>query len=55
MAIRHPQNSLFYKTPRGAHVGDVFMTLIHTCRLCGAGKVPWITSPSWSDMQGKWR
>jgi hypothetical protein len=33
MAIRHRKNSLFYKTSRGAHVGDIFMSLIHTCRL----------------------
>ena len=26
-------NSLFYKTEHGAHVGDLFMSLIHTCRL----------------------
>ncbi|HUE14857.1 MAG TPA: transposase [Planctomycetaceae bacterium] len=32
-AIRHRRNSLFYKTHRGAHVGDVFMSLIHTCEL----------------------
>ena len=35
-AILHRKNALFYKTPRGAHVGDVFMSLIHTCEL---GKV----------------
>ncbi|HUF63207.1 MAG TPA: IS66 family transposase [Verrucomicrobiales bacterium] len=33
MAIRHRKNSLSYKTPRGAEVGDLFMSLIHTCRL----------------------
>jgi hypothetical protein len=36
LAIRHRNNSLFYKTENGAHVGDLFMSLIHTCRLCGA-------------------
>ena len=36
LAIRHRKNSLFYKTEYGAHVGDLFMSLIHTCRLCGA-------------------
>ncbi len=36
MAIRHRNNSQFFKTERGAHVGDVFMSLIHTARLCGA-------------------
>ncbi len=32
-SIRHRNNSLFYKTQNGAHVGDLFMSLIHTCRL----------------------
>jgi transposase len=33
MAIMHRKNSLSYKTKRGAWVGDLFMSLIHTCRL----------------------
>ena len=33
MAIRHRKNSLFYKTKEGAEVGDIFMSLIHTCQL----------------------
>jgi len=33
MTIRHRKGSLFYRTQRGAHVGDVFMTLIHTAEL----------------------
>jgi hypothetical protein len=32
-AIRHRKNSLFYKTPNGAEVGDIYMSLIHTCQL----------------------
>jgi hypothetical protein len=32
-AILHRKASLFYKTPKGARVGDLFMTLIHTCGL----------------------
>jgi hypothetical protein len=32
-AILHRKNSLFYKTLRGAQVGDIFMSLIHTCTL----------------------
>jgi transposase len=32
-AILHRKNSLFYKTQNGAQVGDLFMSLIHTCRL----------------------
>ena len=35
-AIRHRKNSLFYKTDNGARVGDLFMSLIHTCEFCGA-------------------
>src|SRR6185436_21149679 len=33
MAILHRKNSLSYKTERGAKVGDIFMSLIHTCQL----------------------
>jgi len=33
MAILHRKNSLSYKTQRGAEVGDLYMSLIHTCRL----------------------
>lgn len=33
MAILHRKNSLSYKTQNGARVGDLFMSLIHTCRL----------------------
>jgi transposase len=32
-AIRHRKNSLFYKTLHGARVGDIYMSLIHTCEL----------------------
>ena len=32
-AIIHRKNSLFYKTPNGARVGDLYMSLIHTCEL----------------------
>ena len=30
MAIRHRRNSLFYRSERGAEVGDLFMSLIET-------------------------
>ena len=33
MAILHRKNSLSYKTLHGALTGDLFMSLIHTCRL----------------------
>ncbi len=32
-AILHRKNALFFKTENGAHVGDLFMSLIHTCEL----------------------
>jgi len=32
-AILHRKNALFYKTENGAHVGDLFMSLVHTCQL----------------------
>jgi transposase len=31
--ILHRKNALFYKTENGARVGDLFMTLVHTCEL----------------------
>ena len=41
--IRHRRNPLFYKTQHGAHVGDVFISLIHTCELCGANPFDYLT------------
>jgi hypothetical protein len=35
LAVRHRKNALFFKTKNGAHVGDVFMSLIHTCQMSG--------------------
>lgn len=31
--ILHRKNSLFYRTEHGAYIGDMFMSLIHTCNL----------------------
>jgi hypothetical protein len=33
-AIMHRKNSMFYKTIKGAQVGDIYMSIIHTCELC---------------------
>ena len=33
-AILHRKGSMFYKTVTGAETGDIYMSLIHTCRLC---------------------
>ena len=43
-AILHRKNALFYKTPRGAHVGDVFMSLIYTCELGGVNPFDYLTA-----------
>lgn len=42
-AILHRKNALFYKTCHGAHVGDIYMSLIHTCELCGANAFDYLT------------
>jgi transposase len=34
-AILHRKNALFFKTLKGARVGDIFMSLIHSCELNG--------------------
>ena len=42
-AVLHRKNALFYKTLNGAQVGDLFMSLIHTCRLCDANSFDYMT------------
>ena len=42
-AILHRKNSLFYKTMKGAEVGDLFMSRIHTCELNGANPFDYLT------------
>ena len=37
------KNALFYKTLNGAGVGDLFMSLIHTCELNGAKPFDYLT------------
>ena len=43
-AILHRKNSLFYKTEQGAYVGDLFMSIIHTCSLCKANPFQYLKS-----------
>ena len=43
-AILHRRNSLFYKTQRGAHVGDLFMSLIYTCQLSHVNPFDYLTT-----------
>jgi transposase len=42
-AVLHRKNALFYKTMNGAQVGDLFMTLIHTCELNGVNSFDYLT------------
>jgi transposase len=42
-AVLHRKNALFYRTLNGAQVGDLFMSLIHTCQLCGANSFDYLT------------
>jgi transposase len=42
-AILNRKNSLFYKTLHGAQVGDLYMSLIHTCELNGANPFDYLT------------
>jgi transposase len=42
-AILNRRNALFYKTLNGAGVGDLFMSLIHTCELNGANPFDYLT------------
>ena len=44
MAIRHRNNSLFYKSERGAAVGDLFMTLIETTILAKENPFEYLTA-----------
>ena len=43
-AILHRKNALFYKTENGARVGDLFMSLIHTCNLAGVNPFDYLTA-----------
>ena len=42
-AILNRKNALFYKTMNGAGVGDLFMSLIHTCELNKANPFDYLT------------
>jgi len=43
-AILHRKNALFYKTSNGAHVGDLSMSLIHTCEREGVNPFAYLTA-----------
>jgi hypothetical protein len=41
--ILHRKNSLFYKTLHGAYIGDMYMSLIHTCILDAGNPFDYLT------------
>jgi len=41
-AVLHRKNALFYRTLNGAQVGDLYMTLIHTCQLCDSNSFDYL-------------
>ncbi len=43
-AILHRKNAMFYKTQHGAEVGDLFMSLIHTCNLAKVNPFDYLTA-----------
>jgi len=42
-SILHRKNSMFFKTENGARIGDMFMSLIHTCVEYGANVFDYLT------------
>ena len=42
-AILHRKNALFYKTQRGARIGDMYMSLIHTCEMSDVSPFDYLT------------
>jgi hypothetical protein len=42
LVVMHRKNAYFYRTLNGAEVGDLFMSLIHTCQLCGANSFDYL-------------
>jgi transposase len=43
--VLHRKNALYYRTLNGAQVGDLFMSLIHTCELVGANPFDYLSEP----------
>ncbi len=43
-AILHRKNAYFYRTENGAHVGDLFMSFIHTCELNQVNPFEYLTA-----------
>ncbi len=43
-AILHRKNALYFRTENGAQVGDLFMSLIHTCELNGVASLGYLVA-----------
>ena len=43
-AILLRKNSLFYRTEHGAQIGDLYLSLIHTCELNGVNPFDYLTT-----------
>ena len=58
-AILHRKGSMFYKNPTGAEVGDIYMSVIHTCRLCDVNPFEYLqalqkNAPAVTDKPAEW-
>jgi len=58
-AILNRKNALFYRTLNGAAVGDLFLSLIHTCELNGANPFDYLTelqrhTEEWKRNPSEW-
>ena len=42
--IQHRKNSLFYRTLHGAHIGDMYMSIIHSCYLNDVNAFVYLTA-----------
>jgi len=42
-AVLHRKNALFYRTLHGSEVGDLFMSLVHTCELAGTNAFDYLS------------
>jgi hypothetical protein len=43
-AILHRKNALFFKTQNGARIGDLYMSVIHTCELSGVSAFDYLVA-----------
>ena len=59
LVVLHRKNALFYRTTNGARVGDLFMSLIHTCQLNGVNSFDYMVglmrhAPQAAASPGEW-